>query len=494
MDETRPLLAEAQETTTADDTKAPILVEFDIAGDAENPVFWSATYKTGIVTLLAFMAFNVTLTCISVVPVANRIVRDLDGTHEIDQKSSVLMVTIWELGEALGPLLVGPLSELFGRKIVLNTANCLFIAATIFAASCQSTHALIAARFLTGAAVSTNVLNPAIIGDIYLAEQRGTGLSLLFLAPMVGGAIGPAIAGAIAESIGWRSVLWFAAALALSSQIFLLCCFSETYAPVILRRRAARLRSETGNPMYTTLFDQEEKAGKTSDAGFLGSITRPFRVLFGSGVLMAISLYGGLTFTYYYIIATTLPNLLDTKYGLPPSLTGLSFITFSVGSVITTILCNFTLDRIYNRLKKANGGRGQPEHRLPLVILGSLAFPFVITAFGWAAQLHLHLWIVLLLVGTLGSFLLLGYLPVLAYLVDALGPYSASGMTAVIVTRCLAGTFFPLSAPALVDRLGYGYGFTILGGISLALAPIPLSLYRYGFTWRQMSRYTRQQT
>lgn len=492
MDERQPLLAQADiNAVSTDDTKHAILVEYNPVGDAENPIEWSPTYKTCVVSLLALMAFNVTLTCIGVVPVANRIVRDLDGTPTANQKSSVLMVTIWELGEAAGPLLVGPLSELFGRKVVLNTANSFFIAATVFAACSQSTHALIAARFLTGAAVSTNVLNPAIIGDIYLAEQRGSGLSLLFLAPMIGGAIGPAISGAIAETLGWRSVLWLAAALALSTQIFLLCCFTETYTPVILRRRAAKLRSETGDSAYTTVFDVEEDKGKNSDKGLLGSITRPFRVLFGSGVLLAISLYGGVSFTFFYIIATTLPTILDTKYGLPPSLTGLSFITFSIGSILSTVVCNLTLDRIYSKLKEANGGKGQPEHRLPLVLLGALTMPLAISAFGWAAQLHLQLWILLLSVGVLGFFMLLGYLPVMAYLVDALGMYSASGMTATIITRCLAGTFFPLSAPALVEKLGYGWGFTVLGGISLALAPIPISLFRYGFTWRQRSKYTR---
>lgn len=50
-----------------------------------------------------------TFTCIGVVPVAGRIVLDLEGRES--KSSSVLLVTIWELGEAAGPLIIAPLSE-----------------------------------------------------------------------------------------------------------------------------------------------------------------------------------------------------------------------------------------------------------------------------------------------------------------------------------------------------------------------------------------------
>jgi hypothetical protein len=50
-----------------------------------------------------------TFNCIGVVPVARKIVLDLEGKRS--KSSSVLLVTIWELGEAAGPLIIAPLSE-----------------------------------------------------------------------------------------------------------------------------------------------------------------------------------------------------------------------------------------------------------------------------------------------------------------------------------------------------------------------------------------------
>ena len=79
----------------------------------------------------------------------------------------------------------------------------------------------------------------------------------------------------------------------------------------------------------------------------------------------------------------------------------------------------------------------------------------------------------------------------MSYVVDAFGLYSASAMTALIVTRCLVGTFLPLTTGPLVARFGWGGGFSILGGVSLCLAPIPVLVLRYGAVWRQWSVYSR---
>lgn len=129
-----------------------------------------------------------TYTCIGIVPVAGDVVKELKGSK--DREATVLFVTIWELGEATGPLFIAPLSELFGRFVVYNIANCLFIAGIVITATSQDLGLLIFARFLTGCAVAANVLNPAIIGDMFPSESRGAAMSAVMLAPLIGGALG----------------------------------------------------------------------------------------------------------------------------------------------------------------------------------------------------------------------------------------------------------------------------------------------------------------
>ena len=93
-------------------------------------------------------------------------------------------------------------------------------------------------------------------------------------------------------------------------------------------------------------------------------------------------------------------------------------------------------------------------------------------------------------VALLGFTLLLTVIPVSAYVVDACGIYSASAMTGVIVTRCLMGTFLPLTTGPLAEHLGYGWGFSCLGALGLCLAIIPILIFRYGERWRQRSEFT----
>ena len=89
--------------------------------------------------------------------------------------------------------------------------------------------------------------------------------------------------------------------------------------------------------------------------------------------------------------------------------------------------------------------------------------------------------------------ILLTIVPLQAYIVDACGLFSASAMTGVIVTRCLAGTFLPLTTAPLAELLGYGWGFTCLGALSLVLAIIPVLILRYGEKWRQQSAFTKDE-
>lgn len=119
---------------------------------------------------------------------AGDVVKELVG-HK-DRSATVLFVTIWELGEATGPLFLAPLSELYGRFIVYNVANCFFIVGIVITALSQNISLLIFSRFLTGCAVATNVLNPVIIADMFPSESRGAAMSAVMLAPLIGGVLG----------------------------------------------------------------------------------------------------------------------------------------------------------------------------------------------------------------------------------------------------------------------------------------------------------------
>lgn len=237
---------------------------------------------------------------------------------------------MWELGEAAGPLLIAPLSEIYGRYPVFNTVNVVFIFGLVLAATSQSTNLLVFSRFLTGLAVASNVLNPSIVGDMYPSESRGSAMSLIMLAPLLGGAIGPAISGAIAETLGWRTILWISALLATICEVCFFVLLRETYKVPILQRRAARLRKELQDDSFRCAWEVDSGDPTVSWWSALrASITRPITVMIDSVVLQLFTFYGGLVFSFYYILATTFPGILKETYGFSPTEIGSSFLSFS---------------------------------------------------------------------------------------------------------------------------------------------------------------------
>lgn len=310
---------------------------------SESPMQWSKGFKWRIVGLLCLMSFNVQVTshqdtttalcqkltvmlgissfaCLAVVPIAKEIVLDL-GEDKAGRSASVLLVTVWELGEAAGSIFLAPLSETFGRSVVLNTSNIAFIIVTICAALCNSTYMLIIFRALNGLVVATTVLCPAVIGDMFAPEERGSPMSALMVAPMVGGAIGPAIGGLTEEWLGWRIVLWLSVALAAGCQLMLNAFFKETYT--------AEARQDSKLNLIQHLSGVSAGKGQFGTHGVWGALLRPADVLCRSVVLISLCLLHGVAFTYYYINAVTLPDVLEDIYDSSPATTGSCFICLS---------------------------------------------------------------------------------------------------------------------------------------------------------------------
>ncbi|KAI7504644.1 hypothetical protein KC347_g8243 [Hortaea werneckii] len=481
--------------------------DFDPEGDQDDPRQWPMTYRWGLVSLLALMAFTVTFTCISVVPVAGPIIADLSPDHTASKSASVLLVTIWELGEAAGPLFIAPLSEVYGRYPVFNAANSLFILGVLLATLSQTPGMLVCARFLTGCAVASNVLNPSVIGDIFPPESRGSAVSLVMLAPLIGGAVGPAIAGAIAQSSGWRQVMCMSLALAIACEILFLTCFRETYKPVILRRRRQNTRTRHATSSSADERPEPTPAGVSEKAiephALRTAIIRPIKVFMGSFVLQILSLYGAVVFSLYYIVSTTLPEILREHYHLSPTLVGSSLISFSIGSLLGVLACNLLLDRIYLHLQPRHPTLlpNKPENKLPLVLLSALLLPLAILLYGSTAipsPSHQPATIqtpnplpLLLSVILLGFTLLTTIVPLMSYVVDAFATYSASATTSVLILRCLMGTFLPLATGPLTDRLGYLGGFGTIAAGCAVLAPVPAAVFWWGEGWRGECGFTR---
>jgi multidrug resistance protein len=129
--------------------------------------------------------------------------------HSTSGPLASFVVSIYILGYAIGPLLMAPLPELYGRLPVYHISNALFIIFTVACAVSNNLGMLLAFRFLDGCVGSTPlVLGGGSISDLITQEKRGGAIAIWAMGPLMGPVIGPISGGYLAQSLGWRWVFW----------------------------------------------------------------------------------------------------------------------------------------------------------------------------------------------------------------------------------------------------------------------------------------------
>lgn len=102
------------------------------------------------------------------------------------------MTSVYILGYAFGPLFIAPLSEIYGRSIVYNICNLIFLIFIIACALANNLSALIVFRLLAGIAASCPItLGAGTIADMMPAEKRGKAMASYIMGPVLGPTIGP---------------------------------------------------------------------------------------------------------------------------------------------------------------------------------------------------------------------------------------------------------------------------------------------------------------
>jgi MFS family permease len=165
----------------------PYLVAFDPNFDIDNPKDWTRARKWAVTDVLSATGFNRIMVSTIMAPALSTIASDL----HMSSTESVMALSIYLLATAFGPLIIGPLSEVYGRSKVLHASNVWFLVWNIACGFARSKEVLIASRFLAGfGASSIYALAGAVLTDVWRPEQRGRSLSMYLLIPLLGAAVG----------------------------------------------------------------------------------------------------------------------------------------------------------------------------------------------------------------------------------------------------------------------------------------------------------------
>ncbi|KAK6580132.1 hypothetical protein PZA11_007154 [Diplocarpon coronariae] len=449
--------------------------------DPENPMNWSSTKKWVNICTISTISFIVPLVSSMLAPGVELVMQDF---HTSSDTFATFVVSIFVLGFACGPLLLAPLSELYGRVIIYNVTNVLFLCFTIMCALSQNTSMLLAARFLSGfAGVATITIGSGTIADIMPREKRGKAVSIWSVGTILGPVVGPIIAGYLAQALGWRWIFWFISMVIGFITVFAFFVLQETYAPILLDRKTSRLRKESGNPLYKSKLASPLSAKQH----FRNSIIRPLKLLICYPIVTVMCTYVAVLYGTLYLLFSTYSFVFRSIYGFSTSGTGLVYIAGGIGTLAGLLYIGRFSDRNLRR-RAASGHAPTPEDRIPLLITlpGSLTFPIGLFIYGWTADKGVH-WIVPQIgTGVTGFGSIIIFVGIQTYLIDAFEMYAASVIAANAVLRGLAGALIPLAGLGLYERLGWGWGNSLLGFLALAFAPVPWVLGTYGGKIRKM--------
>jgi multidrug resistance protein len=261
--------------------------------DPTNPYCFSSAKKIFIVLTGMLIVINSAMGS----SVASGISTQMSDHFGItDQAQLILPTSLYLVGYVLGPLVFSPLSETYGRKYVMISTFALYTGFTLGCALAPTWAGLIVMRLIAGIGASTpNSVIGGVYADIYGDPKlRGRVIALYMTCTTFGPLIGPIASGYVGV-VSWRWAYWVMLILAAVTWPALIL-LPETYGPVVLQRKAQKLRKQ-GNQDVLAPVELERRDFYQLAVVVL---TRPVRMFFFEALVLFSCLYTALIYAIFY--------------------------------------------------------------------------------------------------------------------------------------------------------------------------------------------------
>lgn len=288
---------------------------------------------------------------------------------------------------------------------------------------------------------------------------------------------------------GWRWVMGFLGAFSGALWIIGSLLVPETYAPVLLRRRAEKLSKITGK-VYESKLDIDQ--GKVNlKESFKVALSRPWLLLFREPIVFLLSLYMAIVYGTLYMLFAAYPIVFQQVRGWNQGVGSLPFLGIMVG-MMAAVAYSIYDNKRYVKVEEKHGGFAPPEARLFPCLIATVTIPVGLFWFAWTNYTSIH-WIVCIIAGApFGFGMVLVFLSIMNYLIDAYTIFAASVLAANSVLRSIFGAVFPLFTTYMYEGLGIHWASSIPAFLALACVPFPFLFYKYGPAIRTRCKYAAQ--
>ncbi|KAF5319809.1 hypothetical protein D9611_012846 [Ephemerocybe angulata] len=439
-------------------------------GAGEDPREWSKGKKW-------FVTVATSLLCLSVALGSSIITGDMTGpTKEFNTTQEIvnLTVTCFVIGFGIGPMFLAPLSEIFGRSLIYRVSMFLFFIFTLPSALSKNIATLVVARQIAGIAASAPVTNVGgSIADVWEVKDRGAPMALFSGTLFIGPCLGPMIGGWIGQRAGWRWIYWVLFIIVGACWIFTFF-IPESLAPVLLRRKAEKLRKDTGDETYQTLEELERLPFTET---LKNALYRPIVMLFTEPIVIFMSIYLSFIYSLLYLMFFAFPIAFAEIRGWGDGLTGIAFVSIMLG-IFTAGLFVPMNERKYAEATKHGSF---PEARLYPMMYGAFVMPAALFMFAFTGAYPWVHWIGVCIASYIFGFsMILIYVSANSYIIDSYSNFAATAMAAKTLMRSEIGAMVPLFVNQMFHNMGFQYAGLLLGCVALAIAPMPFIFFRYG--------------
>ncbi|KAJ7762474.1 MFS general substrate transporter [Mycena metata] len=464
---------------------------------AEEPYsIFTSREKWFIVALVSFGALFSPLSANIYFPAIPTLAVAFDKSIELIN----LTVTLNMVFQGISPMFWGPLSDSHGRRhifilcLLLLSLSCVGLALT----PTQDYWLLLFLRcFQAAGSASTVAVAFGIIGDVATRAERGGYVGMASLGAMVGPAIGPILGGVLADKLGWRAIFWF------------LCIFSAACTLVLILFLPETLRTLVGNgsipvsAIYRPLIPIIGRRSKQSPATSTINVARkkfqnPLLLLLHVDVALLL-LINGVVYSVFYGVTASISTVFHNTYPqLNETELGLCFLTVGGGMIIGAMFCGKLLDWDYQRVRRSlraqnptheqgDEKKGVVDDAFPIEKARMRLMPAFLAVFvaccigyGWCIEKRTNIaGPLILLIGV--GLVVIGVMNSIQTLMLDLMPSHGSSITACNnLVRCSLGAGLVSAIQPLLDALGAGYAYLLLGGIAALMGPLLYVVVRIG--------------
>ncbi|CCF57196.1 hypothetical protein KAFR_0C02030 [Kazachstania africana CBS 2517] len=442
-----------------------------VTNDPQNPHNWPLWIRWGYTILLSCLVICVAYgsSCIT------GGFGTVEDKFHVSQEAAILSCSLMVIGFAVGPLLWSPVSDLYGRRVAYFVSMGLYTIFNIPCALAPNLGCLLVCRFLCGVFSASGLcLVGGSIADMFPSATRGKAIAFFAWAPYAGPCTGPLVNGFISVSTG-RMDLIFWVNMAFAGVMWIVSsAIPETYAPVILKRRAAKLRKETGNPKIMT---EQEAQGVNFQDMVKACLVRPLEFCVTEPVLVMTCFYVCLIYSLLYAFFFAFPVVFGELYDYGDNYVGLMMIPILIGACFA-LLFTFYCEKKYLSLIEKR--RPTPEDRLLGAMIGAPFAAIALWILGATSEKSV-MW-----VGPASSGLSFGFGMVLIYyslnnyIIDCYVQFASSALATKVFLRSAGGAAFPLFTTQMYHKLGLHWASWLLAFICTAMIALPFGFAAWG--------------